>query len=125
MKDNGQSTDLYVVYTTATEKHGDYVKGTEEVTECSSGDVASRMLTPRITPNDYHNPTNSASTAVHPPHMIHKKQMSLNHLCTIRHELPSLDTKEFAWPHPIWCPMELGWAKGDRMALVLFTDHMV
>ena len=25
----------------------------------ASGDVASRMSTPRITPNDYHNPTNS------------------------------------------------------------------
>ena len=40
---------------------GDYVKGTEKVTECSSGDVASRMATPRITPNDYHNPTNSTA----------------------------------------------------------------
>jgi len=52
---------LYVVYTTATKNIGDYVKGTEEVTECSSGNVASRMSTPRTTPNDHHNPTNSTA----------------------------------------------------------------
>ena len=39
---------------------GDYVKGTEQVIECSSGDVASRMST--NTTNDYHNPTNSTAT---------------------------------------------------------------